>query len=147
MNQAQAQTLTHGVEAAPIRGAAVPDSQPVLSGIQESIPAFNLQTGHFASPHSTGVRHEPQDISAGPSHCCKCRHGAGGLTFAKQSSSAENDAVTDLAKATKAELDVEVVATDSKVFDVKVDAIDGKVLSSNLGAADRADKDDREEKD
>ena len=72
---------------------------------------------------------------------------AGGLAFAKQSSSAENDAVTDLAKATKAELDVEVVATDSKVFDVKVDAIDGKVLSSNLDAAGRADKDDREEKD
>ena len=100
---------------------------------------------------------------------------AGGLAFAKQSSSAENDAVTDLAKAkislvqavsaaeaqvsgkaTKAELeielgalvfDVEVVTTDSKVFDVKVDAIDGEVLSSNLDAVDRADKDDREEKD
>lgn len=95
---------------------------------------------------------------------------AGGLAYAKQSSPAENDAVTDLAKAkitlvqavsaaeaqaggraTKAELDgergtvvfdVEVVTPDNKVFDVKVDAADGKVLSSKLDQADRGEKDE-----
>lgn len=100
---------------------------------------------------------------------------AGGLAFAKQSASAENDAVTDLAnakislvqavsaaeaqvtgKATKAELenergalvyDVEAVTSDNKVFDVKVNAINGKVLSSTLDAVDHADKEDRDEKD
>ena len=100
---------------------------------------------------------------------------AGGLAFAKQSASAESDAVTDLAnskislvqavsaaeaqvtgKATKAELenergvlvfDVEAVTSDNKVFDVKVNAIDGKVLSSKQDAVDRADKEDRDEKD
>lgn len=79
---------------------------------------------------------------------------AGGLAYAKQSGTAENDAVSDLdkakitlvqavsaaeaqagGKATKAELDgergavafdVEVVTPDNKVFDVKVDAADGR---------------------
>lgn len=100
---------------------------------------------------------------------------AGGLAFAKQSATMENDAVTDFAKAKislvqavstaeaqtvgkaiKAELeaeggalvfDIEVVTADSKVFDVKINAIDGKVLSSKLDAADREDKEGKEEKD
>lgn len=90
---------------------------------------------------------------------------AGGLTYAKQSGTAENDAVIDLAKAritlmqavsaaeaqaggkaTKAELDgergavvfvVEVVTPDSDVFDVMVDSADGKVLPSKPDHADR----------
>lgn len=94
---------------------------------------------------------------------------AGGVAFAKQSVTAENDAVTDLAKAkvslaqavttaeahvngraSKAELDgeggavvykVEVVTADSKVFDMKIDAVDGKVLASKLDAADGKDED------
>jgi uncharacterized membrane protein YkoI len=97
---------------------------------------------------------------------------AGGLAFAKSTSS-ENDAVIDLAKAkitlvqavgaaeaqsggkaTKAELEaergavvyeVEVVAPDNKVFDVRVDAADGKVLSSKHDQADRGDKDDKDD--
>jgi uncharacterized membrane protein YkoI len=102
---------------------------------------------------------------------------AAGLAYAKQSGPAENDAVTDLAKAkislvqavsaaeaqaggraTKAELDgergtvvfdVEVVTPDNKVFDVKVDAADGKVLSSKLDQAELGEKDEEkaEEKD
>jgi uncharacterized membrane protein YkoI len=95
---------------------------------------------------------------------------AGGLAYAKQSGTAENDAISDLAKAkitlvqavsaaeaqaggraTKAELDdergtvvfdVEVVTPDNKVFDVKVDAADGKVISSKLDQADRGEKDE-----
>lgn len=91
---------------------------------------------------------------------------AGGLAFAK-ASHGENDAVADLAKAnvsliqaitnaeahaggkaTKAELEsrrgtavayeVEVVTADRQVVDLKVDATDGKVLSSKQ---DRADHD------
>lgn len=100
---------------------------------------------------------------------------AGGLAYAKQSGTAENDAVSDLAKAkitlvqavsaaeaqaggraTKAELDgergavafdVEVVTPDNKVFDVKVDAADGKVLSSKLDQADRGEKDEEKDED
>lgn len=54
-------------------------------------------------------------------------------------------------KATKAELDskrgatfyeVEVVTADHQVFDVKIDAIDGKVLSSKLDRPDHDDDDD-----
>ena len=96
---------------------------------------------------------------------------AGGLALAKETVRAENDAVSDLAKAkitlvqavgaaeaqasgkaTKAELEgergtlvfnVEVVAADGKVLDVKIDAADGKVLSSKQDQADRGgDKDD-----
>ncbi len=100
---------------------------------------------------------------------------AGGLAYAKQSGTAENDAVSDLDKAkitlvqavsaaeaqaggraTKAELDgergavafdVEVVTPDNKVFDVKVDAADGKVLSSKLDQADRGEKDEEKDED
>lgn len=98
---------------------------------------------------------------------------AGGLTYAKQSSVMENDAVTDLAKAkislgqavstaeaqaggkaTRAELDgergsvvfnVEVVTADSKVIDVRVDAVDGKVLSSKQDQSDRGGKEDKDD--
>jgi uncharacterized membrane protein YkoI len=98
---------------------------------------------------------------------------AGGLAYAKQSGVTDNDAVTHLAKAkvdlgqavsaaeaqaggkaTKAELDaergqvvfnVEVVTADSKVFDVRVDGTDGKVLSSKPDAADRGGKEDDED--
>ncbi len=94
-----------------------------------------------------------------------------GLAFAG-SSSGENDAVADSAKArislgqaisaaeaqrsgkaTRAELEsergavvyeVEVVTADNKVFDVRVDAADGKVLASRQ---DRADGDEDQEKD
>lgn len=94
---------------------------------------------------------------------------AGGVAFAKQSVTGENDAVADLAKAkvslaqavttaeahvngraSRAELDgeagaivyhVEVVTADSKVFDMKIDAVDGKVLASKLDAADGKDED------
>lgn len=98
---------------------------------------------------------------------------AGGLVYAKQTGSIENDAVADLAKttitltqavaaaegqaggrATKAELEsergavlfqVEVVTADSKVFDVKIDAADGKVLSSKADSANRGGKEDHED--
>ncbi len=94
---------------------------------------------------------------------------AGGLAFAKQAAQTENDAIAALAqakvslaqaigaaeakaggKATKAELDadkggtifkVEVVAADSKVYDVKVDA-SGNVLSSQLDKLDRGEDED-----
>lgn len=97
---------------------------------------------------------------------------AGGLAYAK-SSGAENDAISDLAKAkitltqavgaaeahatgkaTKAELEgergtvvyeVEVVTADNKVFDIKVDAADGKVLSSKQDQSDRGEKDDEKD--
>lgn len=97
---------------------------------------------------------------------------AGGLAYAK-TTSGENDAVTDLSnakisltqaigaaesqsggKATKAELEgergsvryqVEVVTPDNKVFDVQVDAADGKVLSSKQDQADRGEKEDHED--
>ena len=93
----------------------------------------------------------------------------GGLACA-MISMAEDDASADLAKAritltqavgaaeahasgkaTKAELEgergtliflVEVVTADNKVFDVKVDATDGKVLSSQQDQADRGERDD-----
>lgn len=95
---------------------------------------------------------------------------AGGLAYANQTGTGVNDAVADLAnakitmeqaitaaqqhhtggKATKAELDskkgvsfydVEVVAANNQVFDVKIDAADGKVLASTLDKHD-SDKDD-----
>ena len=97
---------------------------------------------------------------------------AGSLAFAKQSDT-ENESNADLAKATislsqavsaaeaqaggkasKAEFDsergalvyeVEVVTADSKVFDVKVDATNGKVLSSKLDQADRGEKEDNDD--
>jgi uncharacterized membrane protein YkoI len=97
---------------------------------------------------------------------------AGGLAYAK-GGFAENDAVTDLAnakvslaqavsaaeaqaggKATKAELDgergqivfnVEVVTPDNKLFDVRVDAQDGKVLSSMQDTADQGGKEDADD--
>ncbi|QTD44493.1 PepSY domain-containing protein [Ottowia testudinis] len=97
---------------------------------------------------------------------------AGGLAYAAQGG-AVNDAVADLsqahitleqaiaaaqqhhagAKATKAELEsrkgttfyeVEVVAANQQVFDVRVDAADGKVLSSQ---ADRHDRDNEKNDD
>lgn len=96
---------------------------------------------------------------------------AGCLAFAK--AAGENDAVADLGKArialsqalsaaeahaggraTRAELDsehgaaayeVEVVTADNKVMDVKVDATDGKVLSSKQDQADRGGSDDKDE--
>lgn len=100
---------------------------------------------------------------------------ASGVAFATQAANAENDAVSDLAnakvtlgqavttaeaqlngRATSAELDseggtvaykVEVVAANSKVFDMRIDAIDGKVLSSKQDVADRTgdDQDDDNE--
>lgn len=97
---------------------------------------------------------------------------AGGLTFAKQFD-AENESSADFAKATislsqavsaaeaqaggkasKAEFasergalvyEVEIVTADSKVFDVKVDATNGKVLSSKLDQADRGEKEDNDD--
>ena len=97
---------------------------------------------------------------------------AGGLAFASQATTT-NDAHADLAKAqitleqavgsalgqhpggkaTKAELeskkgrayfDVEVATADQKVFDVKIDAGTGKVLSSQLDKNDGADEGDDE---
>lgn len=98
---------------------------------------------------------------------------AGGLAYAKQTGALENDAVVDLAKAkislsqaigsaethaagkaVKAELDsergpvvfnVEVVTADNQVMDVKVDANDGKVLSSQLNTADQGGKEDNDD--
>ncbi|MBX3618986.1 MAG: PepSY domain-containing protein [Rhizobacter sp.] len=98
---------------------------------------------------------------------------AGGLAYAKQTGVTGNDAVTDLAKAKvslvqavnvaeaqaggkaiKAELDgedgqldfiVEVVTADSKVFDVRVDATGGKVVSSKQDSADRGGKESDED--
>lgn len=90
---------------------------------------------------------------------------AAGLAYANESSGSESEATADLAKAKvslsqavataetqaggraiKAELDgkggvvafkVEVVKPDNKVMDVKVDAVDGKVLSSLADTPDR----------
>lgn len=96
---------------------------------------------------------------------------AGGLTYANQTAAGTNDAVADLAKAqitleqaittalqqhpggkaSKAELDsekgstffeVEVAAADQKVFDVKIDAASGKVLSNQLDKHDAGDEKD-----
>lgn len=95
---------------------------------------------------------------------------ASGVAFATQAANAENDAVAYLAKAkvtlgqavtiaeaqlngraTSAELDseggavaykVEVVAANSKVFDMRIDAVDSKVLSSMQDVADREGEDD-----
>lgn len=100
---------------------------------------------------------------------------AGGQVYAEQDTLGQDDAVTDLDKAriglgqaigsaeaqtggraTKAELEdehgavvfhVEVVTADHEVFDVKVDATDGKVLSSKADAADRSGKDDEDDED
>lgn len=97
---------------------------------------------------------------------------AAGLAYAKESSSSDNEAAADLGKAkislsqavataetkaggraTRAELDgkggvaaykVEVVTPDHKVMDVKVDAVDGKVLSSLADTADRGGKEANE---
>lgn len=97
---------------------------------------------------------------------------AAGLAYAKESGGSENEATADLAKAkislsqavataesraggkaTRAELEnengvavfgVEVVTPDNKVMDVKVDAADGKVLSSLADAADRGGKEANE---
>ena len=98
---------------------------------------------------------------------------AGGLAYAKQSSAMEEDNAADLArakislsqaigtaeshaagKAVKAELhsekgalafDVEVVTADKKVMDVRIDATDGKVLSSQLDMADHGGKEDNDD--
>ena len=98
---------------------------------------------------------------------------AGGLVYARQSGAMEEDNAADLAgakislsqaigaaeshdagKAVKAELDsekgalafdVEVVTADKKVMDVRVDATDGKVLSSQLDMADRGGKEDKDD--
>lgn len=97
---------------------------------------------------------------------------AGGLAYASQAGTGTNDAITNLSKAqitleqavgtalgqhpggkvTKAELDsekgaafyeVEVATADHKVFDVKIDAGSGKVLSSQLDTNDGGvDKED-----
>ena len=98
--------------------------------------------------------------------------GAGvGVTLAARAAGGENDAVATLAqahigltqavdialaqtagRATRAELgdenghaiyEIEVVAANNQVFDLKVDAVAGKVLSSQIDKADR----DHEEKD
>ncbi|ODV06666.1 MAG: hypothetical protein ABT20_12845 [Rubrivivax sp. SCN 70-15] len=98
--------------------------------------------------------------------------GAGvGVTLAARAAGGENDAVATLAqarinlvqavdialaqtagRATRAELgdenghaiyEIEVVAANNQVFDMKVDAVAGKVLSSQIDKADR----DHEEKD
>ncbi|MDE2626782.1 MAG: PepSY domain-containing protein [Burkholderiales bacterium] len=97
---------------------------------------------------------------------------AAGLAYAKESGGSENEATADLAKAkislsqavataesraggkaTRAELEnengvavfgVEVVTPDSTVMDVKVDAADGKVLSSVADTADRGGKEANE---
>lgn len=97
---------------------------------------------------------------------------AGGLAYAK-SSRAENDAIADLAtakitltqaigaaeahaggRAVKAELggerdalayEVEVITTDRGVFDIQIDATDGKVLSSKQDPIDRSEKADQKD--
>lgn len=97
---------------------------------------------------------------------------AGGLAFAK-SANEENDAIAELAKAkitlvqavaaaeahgtgkaTKAELDgergvlvfeVEVVTAENKVLEIKIDAADGKVLSSREDKNDRGEKEDKDD--
>lgn len=89
---------------------------------------------------------------------------AGGLVYAGQGETRANDATTDLAKAkislaqaissaeahaggraTKAELEgergvlvfnVEVVTAARKVFEVTIDAVDGKVVASKADTAD-----------
>lgn len=99
----------------------------------------------------------------------------GGLVYASQAVDATNDAVHDLAqarislaqavgqaeahaggKATKAELEsdhgvaafeIEIVTAQNQVFDVKVDARDGKVLSSKADKADDADREDEGDND
>ncbi len=98
---------------------------------------------------------------------------ASGLALAVQGEPRLNDAVANLTRAqigleqaitaarektggqaTRAELDsddgalvyrVEVVTTDHKVFDVKIDATDGKVLSNAEDVADRGERDDDRE--
>jgi uncharacterized membrane protein YkoI len=98
---------------------------------------------------------------------------AGRLAFARPVVNTDNDAVIDLAntklsliqaveaaeahaggKAIRAELDgehgttvyrVEVVGAKNKVFDVKVDSIDGKVLANTQDRADHRDKEDEDE--
>ena len=100
---------------------------------------------------------------------------ASGVAFATQAANAENDAVAYLAKAkvtlgqavtiaeaqlngraTSAELDseggavaykVEVVAANSKVFDMRIDAVDGKVLSSKEDGADHKGEDQDDDND
>jgi uncharacterized membrane protein YkoI len=99
---------------------------------------------------------------------------AGGLVHAQQGAATQDDAVRDLAKAnislvqaivsaesqtggkaTRAELgdehgsvafEVEVVTSDGKVLDVRVDASNGTVLASKADEQDRGDQ-DRDEKD
>lgn len=94
----------------------------------------------------------------------------GGLVYAKQRPEGENDIGKSLSlakislidavgqaeahaggKATKAELEsdhgvtafeIEVVTAQNQVFDVKVDARDGKVLSSEVDKADDVDRED-----
>lgn len=97
---------------------------------------------------------------------------AGGIAYANQAG--VNDAVADLAKAkitleqavtaaqqhhaggkaTKAELEskkgatfyeVEVVAANNQVFDVKIDTADGKVLSSKLDTHDSGKDDEKDD--
>lgn len=93
-----------------------------------------------------------------------------GLALARTADDDDDNALADLAKAhitlaqaavtaesqaggraIKAELEsergtvvfaVDVVTPDQKVFDVKIDAADGRVLSSQLDQADRDDEDD-----
>ena len=100
---------------------------------------------------------------------------ASGVAFATQAADPEKDAVADLAKAsvtlgqavttaeaqlngraTRAALDseggavayrVEVVAADNRVFDLRIDATDGKVLSSRQDAADRKGEDQDQDED
>lgn len=120
-----------------------------------------------ASAHIKGDEHELSQSSLPRRRCCP-GGSAGGTALAK--SGGENDAIADLAKAkvtlsqtvaaaeghsagkaTKAELEgehgtlvynVEVVAAN-KVLELKVDAGDGKVLSSKEDKPDHGeDKDD-----
>lgn len=101
---------------------------------------------------------------------------AGSLAYANQSGAAGNDAITDSAnakitlrqalaaaeqhhtggRAVKAELEsekgavvyeVEVIANNNQVFDVKVDAVNGKVISSQADKPDGNKDEDAEDDD
>jgi uncharacterized membrane protein YkoI len=99
---------------------------------------------------------------------------AGGLVYAQQSGVTQNDAMTDLAKtgislvqavttaeqhvggkASRAELENEngrlvygiEVADNAKTVDVKIDAVNGTVVSAQVDQADQASKNGQEERD
>ena len=99
---------------------------------------------------------------------------AGGLVYAQQSGGTQNDAMTDLAKtgislvqavtaaeqhvggkASRAELENEngrlvygiEVANNAQTVDVKIDAVNGSVVSAQLDQGDQASKNGEEERD